>query len=156
MKNFKHNFEKILLNLNQEKTAYGLIIFRILFGAILCYEAVDFYFYKIPFYNPKFFHFPYILFTFIKCPPIWLSKILIILSAVLSFMVAVGLMFRLALLLHMLIFTYYFFIEQAFYLNHHYAVILLEFSLLFTNAHAKFSFDSLIKKNPITFHWLEI
>ena len=56
--------------------------------------------------------------------------------------VMVGYHYRLALLIFTLGFTYGFLLEQAYYLNHYYMVILFCIIMLFVPAHCKWSFDA--------------
>ncbi len=66
--------------------------------------------------------------------------------AVLSFMIMVGLFYRLATILFFVAFLYIFLLDQSRYLNHFYLVILVAFLLMIVPAHRSYSLDAWIRR----------
>ena len=67
------------------------------------------------------------------------------LLAVLSLMIAIGALYRLATILFFLAFSYVFLLEQARYLNHFYLVILVAFLVMLVPANRSFAVDVMLR-----------
>ncbi|MGB0167234.1 MAG: HTTM domain-containing protein, partial [Luteibaculum sp.] len=66
----------------------------------------------------------------------------------LAILIALGLFYRLAVLLFFVGFSYTFLLEQTRYLNHFYLICLLGFVFLFVDAHKSFSLGAFLQKKP--------
>lgn len=71
------------------------------------------------------------------------------LMAVLALMVALGLFYRLAIILLTLCFGYVFLLDQALYLNQYYLLLTLAFLLCFMPAERGYSLDSVRRRQPL-------
>ena len=118
-------------------------VFRIIFGFMMCGSAIRFWsngWIDSFFLKPKhFFH--YYGFSWIK--PLgeigmYLVFSLLILS---SFLIAIGLFYRLSSLVYFFLFTYVELIDASYYLNHYYFVSLIAFLMCFLPAHRTISID---------------
>ncbi|WP_417451082.1 HTTM domain-containing protein [Kordiimonas sp.] len=124
----------------------SLAAFRILFGAVILYEA-----WRYDAHNwiaDKFlfpaFRFSYHGFGWVDpLPPLlmfWVTKLL----AVCAFLVMVGLFYRVAATGLLILFSYIFLLDKAQYLNHFYFTILLAFILVVVPAHRTWSLDRML------------
>lgn len=123
----------------------SLALFRILFGAVILYEAWRYEtnnWIEDKFLFPAF-RFSYQGFEWVDpLPPFlmaWVTKLL----AICAFLVMVGLFFRVAAIGLFLLFSYIFLLDKAQYLNHFYFTILLAFILAVIPAHRVWSLDRL-------------
>ena len=123
----------------------SLAVFRILFGAVILYEAWRYdtnNWIEDKFLFPAF-RFSYQGFGWVDplSPDImlWVTKLL----AICAFLVMVGLFYRVAAAGLFLLFSYIFLLDKAQYLNHFYFTILLAFILVIVPAHRVWSFDRL-------------
>jgi len=135
----------------QQVDILPLVVFRIAFGLLMCISQIRFVakgwveeLYLAPTY-----HFTYTGFSWVKPLPEAFMYWLVYLSIVLAFFIAIGLFYRIAILLFFLAFTYLELIDKALYLNHYYFISLVAFLLIFLPAHKAFSVDSLRYKWPI-------
>ncbi len=122
-----------------------LVYFRIAFGLLLFWECFRFQTYgwvTRNFLNPDF-HFHYFGFSWIHPWPGTAMVIHIWVMGLLSLCIALGLFYQIVTVLFFFAFTYFFLIDQAFYLNHFYLVALLSFLMPFLPAHRSFSLDVL-------------
>jgi vitamin K-dependent gamma-carboxylase len=124
----------------------SLAAFRIVFGALLVWDtwrfvAAD----RIwRYYVAPEFTFTYPGFGWVApLPEPWIH-VAWGLVGVTAFLVMVGLFYRVAIVAFTLIFTYFFLLDKAQYLNHFYMVILFAVLLCVLPAHRAFSFDALI------------
>lgn len=126
-----------------------LIIFRIIFGALLLYGSVRFLskgWVKSLYIDPEF-YFGYLGFEWVQTLPgnwMYLPFILMIVSA---FLIILGLGYRVAAFTFFVSFTYVELLDKSNYLNHYYFVSLMSFLLMFVPANKDFSLDVLIKPN---------
>lgn len=122
----------------------SIVIFRIIFGAIMFWETLR-YFSKgwISRYwvEPQY-HFTYWPFDFIQPLPGNGMFILFGVLSILSVFIMIGFLYRTSIFLFFILFTYSFLLEQTRYLNHFYLVVLISFILLFIPAHRSYSVDS--------------
>ncbi|MCX7547518.1 HTTM domain-containing protein [Xanthomarina sp. F1114] len=138
--NFKSYFQK-------QTDAAPLAVFRMLFGIMMLFSIVRFWangWIETLYIQPKF-HFSYFGFEWIKPLGVYTYLIFFIcgLSAVL---IALGLKYRLAIIMFFLSFTYIELMDKTTYLNHYYFISVLSFLMIFLPANAYFSLDSYIKK----------
>ncbi len=136
--------QRLLKRLNQPKAADALAVFRVVFGLLVTIGAVRFL------YNgwvESFFVKPTFFFTFDFAPwvqvgPSWLMLSLVIGLAVLGITVALGLFYRVSIVLLLLVFSYLELTDVTNYLNHYYQVSILAFLLCFLPLHRRWSLDA--------------
>lgn len=129
-----------------------LIIFRIIFGALMLFGTSRFLFKGWVYENyilPKH-HFGYLGFEWVdKLPGNWMY-LPFILMLITSVCVMLGAFYRISSLLLFLSFTYVELIDKTYYLNHYYFVSLVLFLLIFLPAHKRFALDlKIFKRNPV-------
>lgn len=135
-----------------------LIIFRIIFGALLLYGSVRFVskgWVKSLYIDPEF-YFGYLGFEWVTTLPgnwMYTPFILMIIS---SFLIIIGLGYRVSTFIFFISFTYVELLDKSNYLNHYYFVSLMSFLLMFIPANRDFSIDVLLKpsiKQKTTAAW---
>lgn len=125
-----------------------LVIFRIVFGALLFLSTLRFllkgWVYKM-YVFPKM-YFPYYGFEWIK--PLSENGMYVLFYALLvcAVFIMIGLFYRIAMLSFFLIFTYIELIDKTNYLNHYYFVSIICFILVFVPANQAFSVDNKLSK----------
>jgi vitamin K-dependent gamma-carboxylase len=140
-----------------EVSIYSLVMIRIAFGLLVLWECYDEIASDIifeSFIEPKI-YFKYYGFGWVKVLPgdgmYWLFCLL----AALAIFIALGLFYRISIVLFTLGFSYAFLIEQSAYLNHFYMIILFGILLSFMPAHRFCSLDAYfnpqIKSKKISF-----
>ena len=123
----------------------SLVLFRVLFGAILFWEVCRYFsngWIARYFIEPSF-HFTYYGFGWVHPWPGQGMYYHFGALGVLALCIMAGLAYRLSAALFFLGFTYVFLLEQARYLNHFYLVCLVSFLMIFLPAHRAFSLDAL-------------
>jgi len=121
-----------------------LVVFRFLFGLVMFLGVIRFWakgWIDTLYVQPDYF-FPYYGFEWVGYPGdtgIYLLFIMVGLSAL---MVALGLFYRVAIIIFFLSFTWIELIDKSLYLNHYYFVSLMAGLLIFLPAAARFSLDS--------------
>jgi vitamin K-dependent gamma-carboxylase len=143
-------FTTIQQRLNEPTSGIGLVVFRILFGFLMVFEAL---FVFLPWtrmiLSPKHFHLNYPAFSFVgPLPAPWYIVEPVIL-AVVAMGMAIGYRFRLCAVLFTIIFAHLFFIDQLVFNNHLYLYILMGGLLAATPAAAFWSVDSYKKRGGI-------
>lgn len=124
-----------------------LVVFRIIFGALLLYGSIRFVakgWVKDLYIDPDF-YFGYLGFEWVKPLPdswMYLPFILMIIAAAL---IIIGWKYRWACLVYFLSFTYVELLDKSNYLNHYYFVSLMAFLMIWVPAHRKFSLDALFQ-----------
>jgi hypothetical protein len=120
--------------------AASLGLFRILWGALISYEASK-NLARIPnIYTPEIFHFTYPFFPFVApWPEEWMMAAEAWLMIACGVLVCAGVAFRYASGLHTLLYAHFFLVEVLFYNNHFYLSILLGFLLTLSRADACYS-----------------
>lgn len=125
----------------------SLAVFRMFFGLMMCVGTLRFMAYGWVdqfFVKPDFF-FHYWGFEWVQpLPAAWMHGVFITM-AVLSFLVAIGLFYRGAIIGFFVLFTYVELIDVANYLNHYYLVSLLALLLCFLPANAAWSVDAYLR-----------
>ncbi len=124
-----------------------LIVFRIFFGLMMLGSIIRFWcngwIYQL-YIQPKFF-FSYTGFNWVK-PLGEYTYIIFLICGLSSFFVAIGLKYRLSIILFFLSFTYIELMDKTTYLNHYYFISVLSFVMIFLPANANFSIDSYLNK----------
>lgn len=129
----------------KQESIAPLIMFRIIFGAILLFSSVRFI-YKgwvtTQYIEPQF-YFGYLGFEWVKPLPgnwMFLPFVIMVISAL---FIVIGLFYRYSTFVYFLCFTYVELIDKSNYLNHYYFVSLMVFLLIFVPANRDFSIDVL-------------
>ncbi|PWL29271.1 HTTM domain-containing protein [uncultured Roseivirga sp.] len=124
-----------------------LVLFRILFGAIMFWEVTRYFRYGwiYRYWMEPYFNFSYAPFNFHPLPGDGMFVLWLVLG-LLAICITIGLFYRISATLFFLLFTYTYLLEQARYLNHFYLVILISFLMIFLPAHRNFSIDMRIGK----------
>ncbi|MFM2307845.1 MAG: hypothetical protein RLZZ367_2514 [Bacteroidota bacterium] len=125
--------KSFLKYLNKETDGTTLHIFRIFFGLILALQLYDFYFLTVDFSKVPF-RITYDFFHFIKPVCGLVAKIVYIVFCSAAVLAALGVLFRLSMLIATIGVAYSFLIDQTIYNNHYYLFILVGIVLVFTGA----------------------
>ena len=129
--------------LNSTTKTAPLAVFRILFGLLMLFSIIRFWYYgwiETLYILPQF-HFKFSGFEFIQVPGQWTYG-LYFLCGLSALCVAAGYRFRLAIVCFFLSFTYIELMDKTYYLNHYYFISVLSFILIFLPAHSYFSLDA--------------
>lgn len=124
----------------------SLAVFRIAFGALLLWDVVEFFLHDwigFMFIRPQF-HFTYYGFDWVQPASGAGMYLVFAVLGLLAFLVMIGLFYRIAITLFLILFTYVFLLDQTEYLNHFYFVILLNILLVFVPANRVYALDALI------------
>ena len=134
-------------NLFQPVDNSYLVLFRILFGAIMFWEVTRYFRYGwiSRYWIEPYFNFSYAPFNFQPLPGDGMFVLWLVLG-LLAICITLGLFYRISATLFFLLFTYTYLLEQARYLNHFYLVILISLLMIFLPAHRNFSIDMRIWK----------
>ena len=129
----------------------SLGLFRILFGCTMFVQtayfiATDFVQHHI---TEPIIHFPYHFLQFVTPLPYPFMDILIWMMLLASVMIAIGFLYRYAVGLFLVTFTYLWLIDKGFFNNHYYLITLLSILLLFVKGNAWGTLGRLIKRKPI-------
>jgi vitamin K-dependent gamma-carboxylase len=143
--------ESRLAALAKPVDAAGLAVFRVCFGLLALVSVLRFFWYGWidRFFVEPGFHFTYWGFGWVKAWPAWGMYLHFGLLALLAVLVTLGLFYRLAITLFLLLFTYVQLIDVTLYLNHYYLVALLALLLVVLPAQAAFSLDA--RRRPAAF-----
>ena len=131
--------------------AAPLVVFRVFFGLMMLASVIRFWYngwIELKYIQPKFF-FSYTGFEWVK-PLGEFTYLIFILCGLSAFFVAIGLKYRLSIILFFLSFTYIELMDKTTYLNHYYCISLLSFVMIFLPANAQFSVDSYLNKKEYT------
>ncbi|MCH4551182.1 HTTM domain-containing protein [Aestuariibaculum lutulentum] len=132
----------------QSKTdAAPLAVFRILFGIMMLFSIIRFWtngWIEKLYITPKF-HFSYYGFEWVK-PLGDYTYLLFVICGLAALFIAMGLKYRIAIIVFFLSFTYIELMDKTTYLNHYYFISLLSFLMIFLPANAYFSVDNLLRK----------
>lgn len=132
------------VRMGERVSAQSLAVFRILFGGLILWDCWRFIKYDRiwRYWIAPEFHFTYPGFGWVAPLPepwIQIAWLGVGLSALL---VMIGLFYRIAIVALLVLFSYFFLIDKAEYLNHFYLVILFALLLCFIPAHRVWSVDS--------------
>lgn len=146
------------LNCNHPVSITPLVSFRIIFGLLMCFSLLRFWWrgwVETIYIEPKF-HFTYWGFEWIKSlPGVWMYVLFVILIICTLFIV-LGFLYRIAAVIFFLGFTYIEMIDVTTYLNHYYFISLVSFLLIWLPANRLYSLDvyfGLTKKITLTPLW---
>ena len=128
----------------REIDASSLAVFRILFGALLLFEAVNYGVFLCLdcMYRETSLLFKYPGFDWAVLPPGKGLEILFAIMAIAGFCVMIGYRYRLAIIVVFLAFSYHFLLDRALYLNHYYLTMLFIGILIFLPANRCWSVDA--------------
>ena len=139
--------QRLTLQLFAPVDAAGLIYFRIIFYAIMVWEA-----YSLTqmnwvglYYSDKEFYFTYWPFDFVHPWPAEWMRIHIYAMGMSAACAMCGLFYRLSATIFFFLWTYLFLLEKALYINHLYLVCLLSFLMIFVPANCSLALDTLWK-----------
>ncbi|MCK8481656.1 HTTM domain-containing protein [Psychroserpens algicola] len=132
---------------NTTTNAAPLAVFRVLFGLMMCFSIIRFWYHgwieKL--YIAPNFHFKYYGFEWVKSLGSY-NYVLFAICGIAAVFVALGFKYRIAIVTFFLSFTYIEFIDKTTYLNHYYFISVLSFLMIFLPANAQFSLDNLLRK----------
>lgn len=131
----------------QQTPSAPLAVFRIGFGMMMFISIIRFWSYgwiEKLYIAPKF-HFSYYGFEWIKPLGDW-TYLIFIICGLSALFVALGLKYRLSIILFFLSFTYIELMDKTTYLNHYYFISLVSFLMIFLPANAYYSVDNIFRK----------
>jgi len=125
-----------------------LVIFRIIFGAIMFISVVRFAIngWISEFYIQPNYFFTYYGFDWLQPLPGWGMYIVFIVMALSALAIMTGFRYRLSALVFFFSFTYVELLDKTYYLNHYYFISIISFLMIWLPAHAGFSLDA--RRNP--------
>ncbi len=139
----KARIPRLMHGLQQPIDIGSLVMFRIGFGLIMVWEACRYlgYGWALFSYHPQNLHFPYEWFPWVvPLPGIGMVGVFVFI-ALMGFLIALGLFYRMAIVLFTIALTYTFLIDKANYLNHIYLICLLGLLMCGIPAHRACSLD---------------
>ncbi len=143
-----NSVDKLYDRLTQKTAILPLVVFRVVFGLLLCFSQLRFIFngWVADCYTTPKFHFTYHFFSWIRPFDSATMYAIVGATAMLALCIALGLFYRIATILFFIGFTYLELIEKSWYLNHYYFVSLVAFLLIWLPAHRNYSIDAFIFK----------
>lgn len=149
--------DKVKQSLFKSVDISSLAFFRIAFGLIMCWEVCRYFYYgwiKRYWIDPDF-YFTYGYFHWLSPWDGNLMYIHFFFLGVLAIFIALGLFYRLSVILFFVGFTYVFLLDKSNYLNHFYLISLLSFLMIWLPANRKYSIDAAlfpkIKSDTVAF-----
>ncbi|MGJ8592392.1 MAG: HTTM domain-containing protein [Aquaticitalea sp.] len=139
--------QSIRIYLSKQTSPAPLAVLRIGFGLMMLVSMVRFWSYgwiETFYIQPKF-HFTYYGFEWVQ-PLGNYTYVLFAICGLSAFFVAMGLKYRIAIIVFFFSFTYIELMDKTTYLNHYYFISILSFLMIFLPANAYFSIDNLLKK----------
>ena len=133
--------------LNRPVDILPLVVFRIAFGALMFASTLRFMhkgWIDALFIQPQF-HFSYLGFEWVKPLNGEGMTVAFVVLVILSLCIMLGFVYRAAIAIFFILFTYIELIDQATYLNHYYFVSLVSFLLNFLPAHRYLSLDASLR-----------
>jgi len=124
--------------------ASSLAVFRIMFGALLLFESVNYGVFLCLdcMYRSSALLFKYHQFEWVDLWPGVGLEIHFLVMALSAICIMLGLYYRIAMIIYTLCFSYLFLLDQALYLNHFYLAILFCIIMVFVPAHHYWSLDA--------------
>lgn len=128
-------------------SGYSFAVFRVVFGIMIVIGAIiDFNIdeqfqirnFIAPEFNVKYTYFEWVP----DWPSLFVMKAVMVVAGITGLLVAIGLFYRVAIVVFTLLFTYAFLVEASFYLNHYYFIILLSFLMIFIPANRVWALDA--------------
>ncbi|HEY0705800.1 MAG TPA: HTTM domain-containing protein [Polyangia bacterium] len=137
-------FDRLRRRLGQPVDNAWLAAFRMLFGALMFWSCLRFFYngWITAFYVRPKLHLKYWGFAWVQAWPGWGMYAHYAVLTALALCIALGLWYRIAIVLFFLGFSYAQLIDASLYLNHYYLVSLLALLLSFMPAHARWSLDA--------------
>ncbi len=129
----------------------SLVLFRIVFGILALIDIASTFFYKHLFKNAfdsTGFQFHYYGFEWVVPFPEPLMSIFFIILMMAAINITLGYRYKMSALIFALGFTYTFFLEKAFYLNHGYLVCWISFLIIFFPANRNYALD--VKRGAVS------
>jgi len=123
-----------------------LIIFRILFGALMLFGVIRFLskgWVEQLYIEPEY-HFTYLGFDWVQPLEGNLMYVPFVLMIISAISIMLGLFYRWGAVIFFICFTYIELIDKSYYLNHYYFVSLISFLMIWLPANARASIDSLL------------
>jgi Vitamin K-dependent gamma-carboxylase len=139
---FKH------INLNKPVSIAPLVTFRITFGLLMFFSIARFWWrgwITSVYVNPPF-HFSYIGFEWIHALGNMGMHAVFAVMLISTFLITVGLFYRISIIAFFLSFTYVELIDVTTYLNHYYFISLIAFILIWLPANRDYSLDAKFKR----------
>jgi len=130
--------------LNAKKSNSPLIIFRMVFGALMAFSILRFMakgWVQSMYVEPKM-HFPYFGFEWVRVLPEEGMTVVFGLLFLSSIGILLGALYRLSTIVFFVLFVYVELIDKTNYLNHYYFISLISFLLMFIPAGNRFSLDN--------------
>ena len=129
--------------IQRQTKAASLAVFRVLFGFVMAISIIRFWYngWIEKLYLLPDFHFHYNGFEFIDVPGNF-TYVIFIICFLSSLFVAIGLKYRIAIVLFFLSFTYIELLDKTTYLNHYYFVSVVSFLLILLPMHVNYSWDA--------------
>lgn len=138
---------RLLAWLNEPRDIAALAAYRILIGCLMCVGALRFmgsgWIEKL--YVQPNFHFKYWGFEWVQVPGQTGLYLLFAGIAVAALMVAIGVFYRVAIVLFWCLFSYAELMDVTTYLNHYYFICVLSFILCFLSPHRAWSVDAWLR-----------
>ena len=137
-------------HLKKKDDFYSLAIFRIGFGIVMIVEVLRFYLHGFieNLFIKQDFHFKYTYFHWVEAPSDNYTYLLFFCIFISAFLVAVGLFYRIASILLFISYTYFFLIDEAYYNNHFYLIVIVSFLIIFVPLGKFWSLDCYLRKIP--------
>ena len=134
---------RISTYLNKKTEAAPLAVFRILFGAMMIWSIIRFWYngWIESLYLKPTFHFSYFGFEWVKPIGEW-TYLLFVLCGLAALCIMLGYKYRYAIVVFFFTFTYIELMDKTTYLNHYYFISVVSFLLIFIPANAYFSVDA--------------
>ncbi|HEX9904844.1 MAG TPA: HTTM domain-containing protein [Propylenella sp.] len=138
--------DRFMASLYEPVSAQSLAVLRMAFGLIMAYDVWRFFHYDRihRYYVEPEFWFTYYGFGWVKPLPDPYIHYAWFLVGVLAVLVAAGLFYRMAIVGFTLLFSYFFLLHKAQYLNHFYMVILFAGLLCLLPAHRAYPLDAIL------------
>jgi hypothetical protein len=134
----------------REVDGSSLAVFRVLFGAIVLFESINYGVFLCLdcLYRSSDILFKYHHFEWVTLLPGRGLEWVMALMGLGAIGVMLGWYYRLSIIVVVICFSYLFLLDQALYLNHYYMTLLLGGILIFVPAHRCWSVDAVKSKNP--------
>lgn len=139
-------FLKESIKLFEPVDVASFVFFRVSFGLVMLWQVFRYWPRIEQMYLYPIFHFKYLGFDWVQVLPGAGMYYLFVSLGFLALFIILGLFYRIAATLFFFGITYFFLLDEAYYLNHMYLVCLLSFLLIFIPCHRSFSLDVL--RNP--------
>lgn len=147
MTGFRHFFGRIRERAFAPIDIASIVFFRIAFGALLIWHVCDYLYWDdiATLWVKPAFHFAYYGFAWVHpWPAPWLYAHWVVFGGS-AFLLAIGFCYRPSAIVLCLSSTYFFLLDEAYFVNHTYLICLLSFLFCIIPAHRAFSIDALMR-----------